>query len=862
MLSRRKNLTGIKRRGSMMRYARPLLALTLVLTVVVGVLRKAEAADGDLDPTFNTDGKVTTDFPNQPEQGQAIAIQADGKSVVAGYSTFSAPGAAAGSDRDFAVVRYDTNGNLDNTFGKGGTVTIDFFKGSSDEANAVAIQADGKIVLGGFTDAKGTIFALARLNTDGSLDDGSVSDSTPGDQFGTDEGRVVTFFTGNDVIHDLAIQTDGRIVAAGRVGFSADGLQQGGVVNGTTSIDFAIARYNTDGSLDDGSMSDSTPGDEFGVDGLARTDFSTDSDDEAYGVVIQTNGKIVAAGRTQDFVIIGDATSGGTGSDFALARYNTDGSLDDGTGGDSTPGDQFGQNGTVITDFFALDDQARDVKLQTDGKIVAGGWASMPSGSVAEGIGDMDFAAARYNTDGSLDTTGPPPVALGGDTFDDGKVTTDINGQQNQAYGLDIQADGKIILAGFTNVLLDGIAQTTEGASDHDFALVRYNTNGSLDDGTGADSTPGDEFGTDGIVTTDFFGNVDEIRDIAIQEDGKIVAAGFAFNQPTLGGPGFGFLFAAARYLAASADLSVDVTDNVDPVLGGKNIIYKVKVTNNGPSTANNVVLVNRTPRGGQFVSVTTNHGTCSEEDTIVTCDLGNLNNGQMAIVNITIRTLTVNNTISEAEGRVSADEPDPDLSNNTDFESTRVIDLRKLSFSPPIVTGGCQHSVGTLLLTSAAPEMGLKLNLSDNSASTDIPSMITVPAGQLSVQFNVTTHMVTSERIVTIKAFMGTNSIEGRIKLLPVRISSLTFSPNPVHGGMTATGTVTLACATDQNVVVKLSSNKSAAKPAVTQITIPAGQTSGQFQINTLHVNSNRDVTFTAMANGASKTAVLHVVP
>ncbi|MGB7923605.1 MAG: hypothetical protein WCF57_10205 [Pyrinomonadaceae bacterium] len=848
----------------MMRYARPLLALTLVFTVVIGVLRKAEAADGDLDPTFDTDGKVTTDFPNQPEQGRAIAIQDDGKIVVAGFATFFSPppGATAGdNDTDFAVARYNTNGSLDNTFGKGGIVIIDFFKGSTEEANAVAIQEDGKIVLGGFIAGKGTAFALARLNTDGGLDDGSVSDSTPGDQFGS-EGRVETFFTGNDVINDLAIQTDGKIVAAGRVGFSLSDAQQGCAVNGACSQDFGVARYNTNGSLDDGSMDDSTPADQFGTGGLARTDFTTESIDEAFGVVIQTDGKIVAAGRTLDNIIAGGATSGGTGNDFALARYNTDGSLDSGIAGDSTPADQFGPNGTVITDFFGDDDQARDVKLQTDGKIVAGGWAFLP-GSIASGASGYDFAAARYNTNGSLDTTAPPPVALGGDTFDDGKVTTDINGQLNQAYSLDIQADGKIVLGGFTNVPFETIAQTQQGASDHDFALVRYNTNGSLDDGTANDSTSGDEFGTDGIVTTDFFNNVDEIRGIAIQADGKIVAAGFAFNQPTLGGgDGFGFLFAAARYLNASADLSVDVTDSPDPVLGGKNITYKVKVTNNGPSAATNVMLVDRTPRSSEFVSVTTNRGSCSEEDTIVTCNLGTLNSGQMAVVNIVVRTLTVGNTIYDAEARVSSDQTDPDPSNNSDFESTRVIDLRKLSFSPPIVTGGCQNSVGTLLLTSAAPETGLKLSLSDNSASTDIPSMITVPAGQTSVNFNVTTHTVTSERIVTIRAFMGTNSIEGRIRLLPVRISSLSISPNPVQGGMHATGTVTLACAPDQNVVVKLSSNKSAAKPAVSQIIIPAGQTSGQFQINTLHVTSNRDVTFTAMANGASKSTVLHIVP
>jgi Domain of unknown function DUF11 len=273
-------------------------------------------------------------------------------------------------------------------------------------------------------------------------------------------------------------------------------------------------------------------------------------------------------------------------------------------------------------------------------------------------------------------------------------------------------------------------------------------------------------------------------------------------------------------------------------------------------------MLLNRTPRSSHFVRVTTTRGTCSENDTVVTCNFGTLNNGQMAVVNITVQTLTVGNNIFNAESRVSADGSDPDLSNNTDFESTRVIDLRRLSFAPPKVTGGCENTTGTLLLSSAAPEGGLKLNLSDDSTSVDIPAMITVPGGQTSVNFNATTHMVTMEKVVTVKAFMGTNSIEGKIRLLPVRVASLSISPSQVQGGMNATGTVTLTCAPEQSVVVKISSNKTSATPAVSQITIPAGQTTGQFTINTRHVAAMTNAIFTATANGSSKMDFLIIVP
>ncbi|MER6352930.1 delta-60 repeat domain-containing protein, partial [Streptomyces sp. NPDC001634] len=318
----------------------------------------ALAAPGDLDPTFGTGGKVLTDFGGTDF---ATAVQADGKIIAVGQSD----GASAG-DFDFALARYNTDGSLDPTFGTGGKVTTNF--GGGDGARAVAVQTDGKIVVAGFSNTGISNFAVARYNTDGSLD--PTFNGT---------GAVTTDFGGEDLALGVALQADGKIVA---VGFTS--------VFG--SDDFALARYNTDGSLD------ST----FGTGGKVITDFGTGGNDIANGVVVQTDGKIVAAGSSD---------TAGT-NDFGLARYNTNGSLDN----------TFGTGGLVTTDFGGISDQAFGVALQTDGKIVAAGFSNASNAN--------DFALARYNTNGSLDST----FGTGG------KVLTDFGGI-DEAFGVALQTD-------------------------------------------------------------------------------------------------------------------------------------------------------------------------------------------------------------------------------------------------------------------------------------------------------------------------------------------------------------------------------------------------------------------------------------
>ncbi len=360
-----------------------------------------------------------------------MALQADGKIVVVG----------SGADGDFALARYNPNGSLDTSFSGDGRQTTDF--GGFDQATGVALQGDGKIVAVGGGGADDDV-ALARYNPNGSLDPSFSGD-----------GRQMTDFGGFDDANGVALQADGKIVAVGR---APEG-------------DFALARYTANGSLDP----------TFSGDGKQTTDFGGFGEG-ATGVALLGDGKIVA---------VGDGGPDFFAGDFALARYNPNGSLDPSFSGD----------GKQTTDFGDFD-RARGVALQGDGKIVAVGMAF----SV-----DNNFALARYNPNGSLD-----PTFSG-----DGKQTTDFGGF-DQANGVALRGDGKIVVVG------------DAGGFPSDFALARYNPDGSLDTSLSGD----------GQQTTDFGGDSDAAFGVALQGDGKIVA---------VGGGGADEDFALARYLRTGA---------------------------------------------------------------------------------------------------------------------------------------------------------------------------------------------------------------------------------------------------------------------------------------------------------------------
>lgn len=247
------------------------------------------SASGNLDPTFGNGGLVLTKVVGPYNVAHAIALDAGGRIVAAGTVERTATG------WDFGLVRYAADGSLDPTFGFGGRVTTDFGiagrEDKTDEAFAVAIQPDGKIVAAGGTGRCGTsngYAALARYGSDGALDS----------SFG-EGGLVYTDFLREcDAFNAVAVQQDGKIVAAGFTG-------QGGVGQDRA---FLVARYDADGGLDP----------TFGSGGSVLTDFGSARFDEARAVVLQPDGKVLAAGFS----------SGAREGEIALARYLSDGQLD------------------------------------------------------------------------------------------------------------------------------------------------------------------------------------------------------------------------------------------------------------------------------------------------------------------------------------------------------------------------------------------------------------------------------------------------------------------------------------------------------------------------------------------------------
>lgn len=285
-------------------------------------------SDGSLDTTFDGDGWVRTDiFVYSADESKAVAVQPDGCIIVAGYATNS------NGDYDFALVRYLAHGSLDPSFGDDGRVTTDL-TGDQDKGRALIIQPDGKIILAGPAKKNFHDFAVARYLPDGSLDP----------SFGTGGWVFTDFDGGHDFAYAVALQMDGRILVAGTA--DIDGQD-----------DIALARYTANGLLDIS----------FGEDGRVTTDFAA-GDDYAYGLALQPDGKVIAAGYAFN----------GLNFDFAVLRYTPNGSLDT----------SFAADGAVVTDFAGGDDLGLAVVLQPDGMIVV-------AGNAFNGL-NTDFALVRY----------------------------------------------------------------------------------------------------------------------------------------------------------------------------------------------------------------------------------------------------------------------------------------------------------------------------------------------------------------------------------------------------------------------------------------------------------------------------------
>lgn len=404
---------------------------SLILLLNAGFSTQSIAQPGTLDNTFGTNGIVTTFLDTFPDKGNTVVIQNDGKIILGGSAQSSY------TTSDFALIRYNTDGTLDNTFGTNGQVitTIE----NRSEAQAVAIQTDGKIVLGGYSKF---YINIVRYNTDGSLDT----------TFGNG-GKVITDVIGyySEKCKSVVIQSDGKILVGGYgqesgndlphflvvrylnngtldTTFGTNGVLVGGVgmgrslhiktdgkilLGGESAFSFAIERYTSNGLLDN----------TFGVNGQVITLFGG-ANSFGHSMDLQTDGKMVLAGYSSFNNI-----------DMALARYNTDGTLDN----------TFGVDGKVITPF-GESSKGNTVKVQNDGKIILGGNAS-------DNANVLNFALARYNTNGTLDNS----FGINGQTL------TPIGNSYSVGQALDFDANGNIVMVGYAYI-----------DSNADIALARY----------------------------------------------------------------------------------------------------------------------------------------------------------------------------------------------------------------------------------------------------------------------------------------------------------------------------------------------------------------------------------------------------
>jgi uncharacterized delta-60 repeat protein len=411
-----------------------------ILIIALLILNGVNAQSGLLDSEFGTNGIVTTKVGGDNDQVTSVAIQTDGKIVVAGNVYKN-----AGPKYSFVVVRYTTNGILDTTFGTNGIATKPLICDSS-EVSALAIQSDGKIVVvGNSAYGTGNIFTV-RYKMNGTLD------ST----FGTNGTIATPFSLSISYAGGIAIQSNENLIVSG----SASAFD--------ANYDFKVAGYKPNGAID------ST----FGTNGFNSTHGGI-----GCVMTLQTDDKIVIAGIL---------TYGVNDDTVLVVRYENNGNLD------ST----FGSNGIVKT-FIYGNNSVGAMTMQTDGKIV------VTVNSFKNPI--LTHEVIRYNMDGTLDNT----------FGTNGMITAPLGRGDLVARAVAIQSNGKIVVAGSCEYLMQGIYHAG-------FAVLKYHTNGSLD------ST----FGTRGMVVTL------EARGyaMALQTDEKIIVGGVLYNEK-------GINFAVARYL-------------------------------------------------------------------------------------------------------------------------------------------------------------------------------------------------------------------------------------------------------------------------------------------------------------------------
>lgn len=443
-----------------------------LLTVSLVTLSLVNMAQpGTLDNTFGNGGKVLTDFANGDALCYTSILQRDGKILAAGTLAMRTPGTDDRFD-GFFIIRYSANGNIDSSFGENGYLVTNF----DSTLNRYGSE---------------TIYSVA-IQPDGKIvaagygyDSIFPHDEEPAANFNVQLARYLPDGTLDSSFgNNGTTETDFGLIERA---YAMILLPDGRIVVGGSAApapyqpqerieNFLLVRYLPDGRVDES----------FGNMGKVITDLNSNKHDVISSLALQEDGKIVAAGTSKGSI--------GTNK-FALARYQADGGLDD----------AFGNNGTVITDFGPNDEEIHDMALQPDGKIVVAG--------IVHGLyPNPNMGVARYNTNGTLD-----------ESFGtEGKVDIKFSEGESRAFSIALQSNGKILAAG----------DVSKGDEFENFALARCLPDGSLDSA----------FGVEGKVVTDMESIYDYANTCLLQQDGKIVLVGSAYGSAS------GSKIALARY--------------------------------------------------------------------------------------------------------------------------------------------------------------------------------------------------------------------------------------------------------------------------------------------------------------------------
>ena len=577
--------------------------------------------DGTLDPAFGTAGLTTFAFP-----ANAVTLQADGKIVVGGFAMVGSPAKPA-----MAFGRFNTNGSVDATFGTSGSTTI-AAASNDEEISAVAMQADGKIVGGGFVTGTFLDSVFVRLTSAGALDT----------TFGGSGKVIASASTGSDVVNAVAIQADGKIVGGGWAEISG------------TQDSMTVTRVNTSGTLDT----------TFGTGGFGTATFTTFTS-HGFALTIEPNGKIVIAGNIFN--------TGNSTDDFAIARFTTAGVLDT----------TFGTNGLTTNDFgnhnriFAL--------------------ARLPSGKLL-GAGETGgfFSLVQYLDTGLLDTT----------FGTSGSSSSQINAGNDFANALTVANDGTLFVGGngsgllalarFTSDLavttadmaISQVASPSPAVAGQNVTFTITVSNAgpaaassvtvtdTLPTGTTLVSASAGCTNASGTVTC----NVGALASGATAPLTIVVhttAAGSITNNASVSAaeadPSSANNTSSATVTVnaappTSADVSITQAASAGAVTAGDAVTFTLTVANAGPASASGITVTDTLPAG---LTVTAMSPSCANGSGTLTCNVGTLAAGTSTQLTVTLQTSaagTITNTAT-----VSATQTDPATANNTSSASVTV---------------------------------------------------------------------------------------------------------------------------------------------------------------------------------------------